>query len=102
MGRIISREFINDLQSGVLSPLMKIIKGDNELIICFRDGYASVYYKSHSILKIKEQTNNYKITFDLGHARYFDTFVNVKKELEALNIEATKTKKGKRNEKLYW
>lgn len=93
MGRIISKEFINDLQSGVLSPLMKIIKGDNELIICFRDGYASVYYKSHSILNIKEQTNNYKFTFDLGHARYFDTFVNVKKELEALNIEATKTKK---------
>ena len=104
MGRKISDNFIKDLENGVLSNLMKIIKDDKELIICFRDGYVNIYYKSHSIFKVEEQTKykRYKFTFNIGHARYFDTLENIKEELNLLGIEAKKSKNKDRFEAIFY
>ena len=53
MGRTISPTFAEDINHGVLTDLLDIIKKDNELIICFRKDYANFYYKSHSVFKIE-------------------------------------------------
>lgn len=92
MGRTITTTFAYDLKSGALGELIDIIRNDRELIICFRKKYVNVYYKSHSLFKIEEQDKKYKFTFNLGHARYIDTFENIKEELSSVGVKATKYK----------
>lgn len=97
MGRTISPTFTEDIKNGVLAELLDIIKKDDELIICFRKDYANVYYKSHSVFKIEEQETKYKFTFNLGHARYIDSFEKITKELSFLCIDAKKYKSKDKN-----
>ena len=53
--RKISEDFLSSLKSGELSKLTELVKTRDDLIMCFRDGYINVYYKSHSVFKITEQ-----------------------------------------------
>lgn len=101
MGRTISPTFAEDINHGVLTDLLDIIKKDNELIICFRKDYANVYYKSHSVFKIEEQATKYKFTFNLGHARYVDTFERIENEVKKFGIEAKKNSKTEKGETKY-
>lgn len=68
--RKISQDFLDSLKSGELSQLTEMVKREKDLIMCFRDGYINVYYNSHSVFKITEQKKNYKVEFNMGHARY--------------------------------
>ena len=70
--RAIKDEFITSLQNGELSELKKMVKERKDLIICFRNKYINVYYKSHCLFKIeyKPIKKQYRVEFNLGHARY--------------------------------
>lgn len=74
--RKISEDFITSLKTGELSGLTKMVKENDNLIICFRDGYINVYYNSHSVFKITEQEKQYKVEFNMGHARYSKDYIN--------------------------
>ncbi len=100
-GRTISEAFVRDLEDGVLSGLIDIVRNDDDLILCFRKDYINVYYKSHSIFKIEEQKKKYKFSFNLGHARYLDTFENIKSEVEKHGIVAKKTTKAEKEKNTY-
>jgi len=89
--RRISPCFLEALKSGKLKELTDIVKQSDDLIMCFRNGYINVYYKSHSLFKITEQKQQYKFEFNLGHARYTDTFENISVTLEKLGIRSTHT-----------
>lgn len=71
--RTISDYFIESLEKGELSGLTELVRNkDNELIMCFRNNYINVYRKSHSVVKITEQTKKFLAEFNMGHARYTD------------------------------
>lgn len=88
--RTISDVFVKSLKGAELKQLVDIVKQSKDLIVCFRDGYINIYYKSHSIFRIEEQTKKkrYKFSFDLGHARYTSDFESVKLNMEQYNVEA--------------
>ncbi len=87
--RGISDAFLNDLKTGTLCGLTDAVKNSNDLIMCFRDGYLNVYYIGHSVFKVEEQARykRYKVSFNLGHARYLKTFPEIKDELDSLGME---------------
>ena len=84
--RKISDRFLKDLDTGILSAVTNAVKASNgKLILCFRENYINVYRKSHSLFKIEEQrVHKYKVTFNLGHARYMKTKDQIRAELQAI------------------
>lgn len=92
--RSISEEFQNELQNGVLKWITDAVKDrDQNLILCFRDGYVNVYYKSHSLFKITQHRKRYKLSFNLRHARYTHTMETARSRLKQIlpEIEFTKS-----------
>lgn len=59
--RHLEPDFLKDLESGILSPLLKEIKADADLDIQIRDNYINVYYKGYSLAKISPSKNGYEI-----------------------------------------
>lgn len=51
----------------------------NDLILCFRDGYVNVYYKSHSLFKITQTRQGCRVSFNLRHARYTESMEDAKR-----------------------
>ena len=97
--REVSESFLIDLTSGALMPITDAVKTSNgNLILCFRKDYVNIYYKSHSLFKIEEEKDNnrYKLSFDLGHARFISDICAIKNELQNLfsgiNIVPSKKK----------
>ena len=72
--RMISPEFLEALDTGILSGLTVLLRssqvGARALLPAFRGTYFNVYYCGHSLYKIEEQENGYKLTFNFNHARY--------------------------------
>ena len=70
--RSISKEFIEDLKTGVLSDLTSLVKNSNDLVFCFRENYINVYYKCRSMFKITEMPKYkcYKVDLDIMYLRY--------------------------------
>lgn len=95
--RVISEDFLKALKDGVLSKLTEMVKSNDSLIMCFRDGYINVYYKGHSVFKITEQTkvNNFKVEFNMGHGRFTekidDIWEELKKEIPDIKISEKTT-----------
>ena len=92
--RTISNEFQNELQNGILKWVTDAVKDRNQnLILCFRDGYVNVYYKSHSLFKITRYRKRYKLSFNLRHARYTHTMQTAQARLKQIlpEIEFTKS-----------
>jgi hypothetical protein len=54
--RTLSTQFLSDLKSGHLSPLLERVKSDLELDLNIRNDYINIYYKGHSVLRLD---NNY-------------------------------------------
>lgn len=57
--RGLSREFINDLKCGVLSPLLEAVHGDRDLVLEIRNDYLNVYFRGHSLLRLEENGRCY-------------------------------------------
>ena len=53
MARTLSPEFMKDLQSGLLAPVLDLVKADSTLDLYIRDGYANIYYRGGNLLRIK-------------------------------------------------
>ena len=50
--RILSAQFLSDLKTGHLLPLLERVKYDFDLDLNIRDGYLNIYYKGHSLLNL--------------------------------------------------
>jgi hypothetical protein len=53
--RKISDRFLDQLQTGFLSPLTDSVRTDIDLDLFIRDGYINIYYKGSSLLKLSEK-----------------------------------------------
>ena len=83
--RSISDEFQSELHSGTLKWVTDAVKDrTNDLILCFRDGYVNVYYKSHSLFKITQYQRGYRLSFNLRHARYTEPMEVAKSKLKEI------------------
>ena len=83
--RSISDEFQSELHSGTLKWVTDAVKDrTNDLILCFRDCYVNVYYKSHSLFKITQNRHGYRLSFNLRHARYTEPMEAAKSRIKAI------------------
>ena len=83
--RSISDEFQSELHSGTLKWVTDAVKDrTNDLILCFRDCYVNVYYKSHSLFEITQNRQGYRLSFNLRHARYTEPMEAAKSRIKAI------------------
>ncbi len=54
MEKIISNNFVRDLQDGILRNILKYVKSDTTLAMELRKDCVNIYYRGGSLLKIKE------------------------------------------------
>ena len=54
MEKIISNNFVTDLQDGILRNILKYVKSDTTLAMELRKDCVNIYYRGGSLLKIKE------------------------------------------------
>jgi hypothetical protein len=57
--RELTRDFLDDLKSGLLQPLLERVKQDHTLMLAIRDGYINIYYRGGNILKLMEQSKGF-------------------------------------------
>ena len=70
MQRIISNNFIYDLQSGILRNILKYVKSDTTLAMEIRKDCINIYYRGGSLLKVKEVGENiYNGYFDKNYIK---------------------------------
>ena len=70
MQRIISDNFIYDLQSGILRNILKYVKSDTTLAMEIRKDCINIYYRGGSLLKVKEVGENiYNGYFDKNYIK---------------------------------
>lgn len=63
--RGLSPTFMKDLDSGVLNPLLEIVKADHTLSLNIRANCVNIYYRGGSLLKITESSKGrYAFSFD--------------------------------------
>lgn len=68
MARAISQDFLNDLLTGELKPLLDIVYIDDTLDLELRGEYINIYYRGGSLFKIEEKENrHYKISLDKNY-----------------------------------
>lgn len=58
---------MQDLRSGILSPLLQEIRADDTLLMGLRGSYISIYYRGGQLLKIEAGNDGYKVVFDQGY-----------------------------------
>ena len=70
MERIISNNFINDLEDGILRNILKYVKSDTTLAMEIRKDCINIYYRGGSLLKVKEVGENiYNGYFDKNYIK---------------------------------
>lgn len=62
--RTITADFLNDLEEGILKPLLEKFKRDDTLMLALRNSYINVYYRGGSILKLKDLGGRYGTHMD--------------------------------------
>lgn len=65
--RGLSPQFINDLKTGILHPILNRVHSDNTLTLEIRDGYINLYYRGSSLIQLREQSKDYAIEFNLNY-----------------------------------
>jgi len=69
MNRALSPKFMNDLQEGMLQPLLERVRKDDTLMLAIRENYINVYYRGGNIIKLEEICpNKYMASFDGNYA----------------------------------
>ncbi|MCB2216972.1 MAG: hypothetical protein KQH59_12960 [Desulfobulbaceae bacterium] len=68
--RKLSDDFLNDLKTGLLQPLLVRVKQDNTLMLAIRDGYINIYYRGGNIVRVKSKSNG-------GYSPAFDSQYNI-------------------------
>lgn len=87
--RGLSKGFMDDLQNGLLSRILKRIQEDPTLLLEIRDDYISVYYRGGSVLMLSRKgKGKYKATFDSKYYRASDHAASAKQELLPIGDES--------------
>ena len=88
--RAISEKFFNELKSGKYQNILQTVKQDDDLIMCLRGDYITIYYKSMRILEISENgeydvDKNYGIIPPNDDTNWIEYFKNAKFALSSYN-----------------
>lgn len=62
--RSLSKTFISMLKSGLLQPVLNLVKLDFTLCLEIRENYVNIYYRGGNILKIEERGDSFNASFD--------------------------------------
>jgi hypothetical protein len=67
--RGLSKIFMNELESetGLLCPVLKLVKDDFTLCLEIRKNYINIYYRGGNILKVEEKDDSFHAWFDRNH-----------------------------------
>lgn len=65
--RGLSTEFMDDFKTGILKPILNLVKKDDTLCLQIRNDYVNVYYRGGNIMDIKRNKNSYISSFNLGY-----------------------------------
>lgn len=81
--RSISERFFNELKSGKYQNILQAVKQDDDLIVCLRGDYITIYYKSMRILEISKNgkydvDKNYGILPPNDATNWIEYFKNAK------------------------
>ena len=98
--RAISEKFFYEFKSGKYQNILQTVKQDDDLIMCLRGDYITIYYKSMRILEISENgeydvDKNYGIIPPNDDTNWIEYFKNAKFALNSYN----KTKQMNKLEK---
>ena len=66
--RGLTATFFNDLQSGLLLPLLERLRLDQTLDMQIRNDYLNVYYRGGNLLRLAATPNGYSATFNVKYA----------------------------------
>lgn len=70
--REISKKFQEDLNSGMLNPILLYVLKDNNITIEIREHYINIYYRGGNMLRITEKNFGYNFEFDLNYIKEND------------------------------
>lgn len=64
--RCLDAEFMDDLKTGFLAPILERVKTDHTLMLAIRGGYINIYYRGGNLLKLSKARNarRYEPFFD--------------------------------------
>ncbi len=62
--RGLSEDFLNELEKGLLSPILDLVKIDATLCLEIRENYINIYYRGGNILRIEKTNGCYAASFD--------------------------------------
>jgi hypothetical protein len=88
--RGLSENFLKDLLSGYLKPILECVKNDDTLFLGIRENYINIYYRGGSILKLTENKKYYLAEFNTN---YFQDEKNTSGN-KKFNIAKIKDKKS--------
>lgn len=69
----ISAKFQEDLNSGILNPILTNVHRDNNLTVEIRHNYINIYYRGGNLLRISEKKPGYNFFFDLEFIKEEDS-----------------------------
>ncbi len=75
--RKLSKEFMTDLKTGILSALLERVKLDDTLMLAIRDEYINIYYRGGNLLKLERQGLEYHAFFDKEYNKSFCELPNL-------------------------
>lgn len=70
--RGLSPQFLNDLQTGLLSPLRIRVRADRSLCLELREDYVNIYYRGGNVMRVSRAEGGYSAFFD---TKYFQRAV---------------------------
>lgn len=65
--RALNDQFLNDLDTGLLSKVAKTVQLDSTLCLELRGEAINVYYRGGNLMKIEQTTTGYRATFDKNY-----------------------------------
>jgi hypothetical protein len=87
--RGLSEAFMNDLERGVLNPLLERVRADTSLDLQIRENYLNIYYRGGSLLKVSPRPRRKsQYVFDFNR-KYFAPEKRKTARLEAPEVDST-------------